>query len=109
MYWFDLPNLTCVYRCITLISKSFLELRDLPQVNMVADVDITLSLMRLGFSRAEAQQIDAWLTLERFVSAADALDRVLSLKLRVGMTEPERQTVLELSKRTSVEARQLPA
>lgn len=98
MHWFDLPNLTCLYRCCTRIKGSFLELSDLderPQLTMVANVDIVLSLMRLGFTREQANDIDRWLTATRFDSAAAAYERVSELGLRVGMPEAERETALQ--------------
>ncbi|MBB5868774.1 hypothetical protein F4553_002153 [Allocatelliglobosispora scoriae] len=95
MHWFDLPNLTCLYRCCTRIEESFLDLSDLgdapsPPLSMVADIDITLALMRLGFSRSEAHGIDDWLTVASFPSARAALERVRLLELRVGMSPAER-------------------
>jgi hypothetical protein len=101
MHWFDLPNLTCLYRCCTLIERSFLVLSDLsdlrPPVTMVADVDLVLSLMRLGFSRQQANDIDRWLTREPFASAAKAFERVSELNLRVGMSREAREAAHALT------------
>ncbi len=101
MHWFDLPNLTCLYRCCTLIKGSFLDLSDLydvPPVMMVADIDMLLSLTRLGFTRGQARSIDNWLTTGSFSSAASAYERVRKLGLRVGMDSLERQETLDLVK-----------
>lgn len=98
MHWFDLPNLTCLYRCCTNIKRSFLQfshLEDSPSLTMVADIDILLSMMRLGFSREEAQRIDRWLAAGTFKSAEHAYNAVRKLDLSLGMNEVARQATMD--------------
>ncbi|HEX6686932.1 MAG TPA: hypothetical protein VF062_29475 [Candidatus Limnocylindrales bacterium] len=100
MHWFDLPNLTCLYRCCTRIDGSFLVLSDLedkPPLTMVADIDIILSLMRLGFTREQANDIDQWLLRDGYPSAAAAFKRVRQLGLKVGMDNKGRQAAHKLA------------
>jgi len=94
MFRYPLPNLTCLYRCCDRIDGSFLQLSYVSRANMVADVDFSRSLERIGLNWEEIQRIDAWLKgVDRYSSAASALRRINRLGLRRVMNDQARAHV----------------
>lgn len=94
MYRYQLPNLTCLFRCCAQIEGSFLRHGYLTGTNMVATEDLDRSLSRLGFKGPELRLIDNWLTAPVYPSAAEALRRIGGLHLKPTMSYSERQRVL---------------
>jgi hypothetical protein len=94
MYRYPLPTLTCLFRAAERVDGSFLGVAHLSRTNMVAYEDLTRSLARVGFTGDEIRRIDQWLTTQRYDSAGDALQRILALRLRAGMTDEQRRAAL---------------
>jgi hypothetical protein len=94
MWRYRLPSLTCLYSCCDRIEGSFLGASYLPAVSIVAGVDFTRTLERIGFTWAQASEILAWLTARRFPTAADALAEIDRLGLAAQMDDRQRARTL---------------
>jgi hypothetical protein len=96
MYRYELPVLTCLFRCCDRINGSFLQLEYLARTSMMATEDFNRSLTRIGFKGREIRDIDKWLTSPTYDSAAEALRRIRNLNLQPRMTPEQRQKTLRL-------------